>query len=122
MGLQSAPSQWGSEIGGSALARAQLTCFTEGGSLCPGGPGTSRCRGGAGRLPARFLALHTPSAHRGVHGVTEMPAPLMRPGAAPLSCPARISSCLSPALIEFSPLQLILMDFLVPPRGPVLPN
>lgn len=61
----------------------------------------------------------------GVHRVTEPPAPLMRPsspGAAPLSRPARISSCLSPALIEFSPLHLILMDFSAPPQGPILPN
>lgn len=44
------------------------------------------------------------------------------PGAAPLSWPARISSCLSPSLIEFSPLHLILMDFSGPPQRPVLPN
>lgn len=74
-------------------------------------------------------SLPAPSAPTGgfggVHGVTEPPAPLMRPGslgAAPLSRPAGISSCLSPALIEFSPLHLILMDFSAPPQGPGLPN
>lgn len=78
-------------------------------------PAHTACQPGSVRPP------NNGCANRGVQGVTEMPALLMRPGrpgAAPLSWPARISSCLSPSLIEFSPLQLILMDFLVPPRGP----
>lgn len=75
--------------------------------------------------PSSSQPANNVCAHRGVQGVTETPAPLMRPGrsgAAPLSWPARISSCPPPSLIEFSPLQLILMDFLVPPQGPVLSN
>lgn len=67
----------------------------------------------------------TSAQTEGFKGLRRRLPPLMRPGrpgAAPLSWPAQISSCLSPSLIEFSPLQLILMDFLVPPQGPVLPN
>lgn len=96
----------------------------EGPGLVPGPVGAAQpapaaCQPGSSQ-PAKNVW-----ANRGVQGVTETPAPLMRPGrpgAAPLSWPARISSCLSPSLIEFSPLQLILMDFLVPPQGPILPN
>jgi len=121
--------------GGSALGWALPVRFAEEGACCAGrGPGTAPAQVSraamAGLLgtacqPGSSQPASSVCANRGVQGVTGTPAPLMtpgRPGAAPLSWPAPISSCPSPSLIEFSPLQLILMDFLVPPQGLIPPN